>query len=96
MNDDLGRGLLKWPSERWDALDTLAAETTAASVVMRLLVGHREQPNATTVRIARNDIAITNITRPFPLFNMRDESEEDLERNVRIQLRSWPTARTPK
>ena len=81
MNDDLGRGLLNWPAERWDSLDTLAADTTTASAVMRNLVGHREQLNATTVRIARNDIPIILLPRILN-FNMQDDSEEDLQRIV--------------
>jgi uncharacterized linocin/CFP29 family protein len=83
MSDDLGRGLLGWPAERWQALDTLAAEATTASVVMRNLVEHRDQPDARTVRMSGADVGVVQVRHDFT-YDMQDEDAADLERRIRI------------
>lgn len=91
MNDDLGRGMLGWPAERWELLDTLAADATTGSVVMRNLVEHREQPDARTVRIAGRDVAVVQIQQDIA-FDMQNEDDADLERHVRVSAQDLAVA----
>jgi len=83
MSDDLGRGQIGWDANRWRELDTMAADATKASVVMRNLVEHKKQPDARTVRIAGVDIGIGPLQVDFA-YNMQNEDETDLERHVRL------------
>jgi len=83
MSDDLGRGQVGWGANRWEALDRIAADTTAASVVMRNLVERMEQPDARTVRIAGADIPVVQLQVDFN-YNMQNEDATDLERRVRL------------
>jgi uncharacterized linocin/CFP29 family protein len=83
MSDDLGRGQVGWGADRWTELDTMAADATTASVVMRNLVEHKEQPDARTARIAGVDIGVGPLEVDFA-YNMQNEDATDLERHVRL------------
>jgi uncharacterized linocin/CFP29 family protein len=84
MNDDLGRGQLGWSSDRWQALDRLAADTVNEYVVFRNLVEHREDIGARSARIAGRNVDVAPICSTEFAFNMEEEDDEDLDRRVRL------------
>ncbi len=65
MSDDLGRGLVSWTAERWQALDTLAGDTVTQHVVLRNLVDHQEDAGARSARIAGKNVDVVSITADF-------------------------------
>jgi len=93
MSDDLGRGQIGWDANRWRELDTMAADATKASVVMRNLVEHKKQPDARTVRIAGVDIGIGPLQVDFA-YNMQNEDELIWSDTCALLPRISRTART--
>lgn len=91
MNDDLGRGMLDWPADRWASLDTLAADAVTESVVMRNFLEFREQPDARTVRIAGKNVTVVRIPQDFT-FDMQTLEEADLKREIRIAAQNLARA----
>jgi uncharacterized linocin/CFP29 family protein len=92
MSDELGRGQVGWPAERWQALDTLAAETVTSHVVLRNLVDHQEAAGTFTVRIAGKNINVETICSKDFDFDMAKEDDEDLKRKVRLAAQQLATA----
>ncbi len=84
MSDDLGRGVIGWPVDRWQALDTLAGDTTTEHVILRNLVEHRDDPDAYSVRIAGGNIDVETVASREFNFDMENEDDEDLNRKVRF------------
>jgi uncharacterized linocin/CFP29 family protein len=91
MSDDLGRGQVGWGADRWTELDKIAADATTASVVMRNLVEHKEQPDARTVRIAGVNCVVAPLNIDFP-YNMQNEDATDLKRRVRLAAQDLAVA----
>jgi hypothetical protein len=83
MSDDLGRGMLDWPAERWVSLDAVATDAVMGSVVLRNLLEYREQPDARTVRIAGQDIPVVQVQQDFN-FDMQNDDIADLERRIQL------------
>src|SRR4051812_48721451 len=84
MSDDLGRGVVGWPADRWEALDALAEATTSEHVILRPLVEHRDAPEAFSVRIAGQNVNVETIRSTQFDFDMELEDDEDLDRKVRF------------
>jgi uncharacterized linocin/CFP29 family protein len=91
MSDDLGRGLLNWTADRWQALDTLAGTTVTEQVVLRNVVDYKEQADARSVRIAGQNLDVENVESNVIQYNMEDEDEQDLERKVRLAAQELAT-----
>jgi hypothetical protein len=83
MSDDLGRGLVNWTADRWQALDQLATNTVTQNVVLRNLVDQKDDPDAFSSRIGGKNIDVKTVSSEAFNFDMEQENDDDLDRKVR-------------
>lgn len=83
MPDDLGRGMLGWTPERWQALDALATKSAAEQVVLRHLVDEQEAKDVYNARIGARNVDVQTIQARFEI-NMFDDDDKDVDRKVRL------------
>ena len=83
MSDDLGRGLVNWSTDRWQALDKLATDTVTENVVLRNLIDHKDDPDAFSSRIGGKNVDVKAITSKAFDFDMEQGGDDDLNRKVR-------------
>src|SRR5262245_58545300 len=83
MSDDLGRGMLGWTTERWQALDAVAVDTLTEHAVLRSVVEQREAAGAHSARIAGQNVDVDTVSEEFEI-EMQDDEEEDIQRKVRL------------
>src|SRR5437868_1878730 len=81
MNDDLGRGMLGWTPERWQALDIVASDTLTGNAILRNLLEHREEAGAFSARIAGKNVDVVVLSEPFTI-DMEYDDDEDVQRKV--------------
>jgi uncharacterized linocin/CFP29 family protein len=82
-SDDLGRGLVNWSADRWQALDKLATDTVTENVVLRNLVDHKDDTDAFSSRIGGKNVDVNTVSSTAFNFDMEQESDDDLNRKVR-------------
>jgi len=87
MSDDLGRGMLSWPAERWQTLDSLGSATLQEHGVLQHVVEEREEAGAYTVRIAGQNVDVDTVEETFQ-FDMVEDGDADVERKVRLAAQS--------
>jgi hypothetical protein len=83
MTDELGRGMVDWPAERWLKLDENAATSVGEVAVFRNLVDVKELPGAFSARIAGTNVDVKTIGAKLTI-DMENDDDEDIDRKIRL------------